>query len=135
MDRVFPEYQHIFSDMFGKTSTELLNKAVTPEELLTIDTNELCELLRKNSRGRFGEAKAEELRSAARRSFGITIGTAAFSMQLRQLLEMIALSTGLYMLVLYNMPTGVFILIYKSYRIIKNTTKTDVTNSHGKRST
>jgi transposase len=91
MDRVFPEYQHIFSDMFGKTSTELLNKAVTPEELLAIDTNELCELLRKNSRGRFGEAKAEELRSAAKQSFGITIGTSAFAMQLRQLLEMIAL--------------------------------------------
>jgi len=91
MDRVFPEYQHIFSDMFGKTSTELLNKAVTPEELLAIDTNELCGLLKKNSRGRFGEAKAEELRTAAKRSFGITIGTTAFSMQLRQLLEMIAL--------------------------------------------
>lgn len=91
MDRVFPEYQHIFSDMFGKTSTELLNKAVTPEELLAIDTGELCELLRKNSRGRFGEAKADELRSAAKRSFGITIGLSAFSMQLRQLLEMIKL--------------------------------------------
>lgn len=91
MDRVFPEYQHIFSDMFGKTSTELLHKAVTPEELLAINTSELCELLRKNSRGRFGEAKAEELRNAAKRSFGITMGTAAFSMQLRQLLEMIAL--------------------------------------------
>jgi len=91
MDRVFPEYQHIFSDMFGKTSTELLNKAVTPEELLAIDTNELCKLLKKNSRGRFGEAKVEELRNAAKRSFGITIGTTAFSMQLRQLLEMITL--------------------------------------------
>jgi transposase len=91
MDRVFPEYQHIFSDMFGKTSTELLNKAVTPEELLAIDTTELCELLRKNSKGRFGVVKAEELRSAAQNSFGITIGTTAFAMQLRQLLEMIAL--------------------------------------------
>jgi transposase len=91
MDRVFPEYQHIFSDMFGKTSTELLSKAVTPEELLAIDTKELCELLKKHSRGRFGQAKAEELRAAANRSFGITIGTAAFAMQLRQLLEMIAL--------------------------------------------
>jgi transposase len=91
MDRVFPEYQNLFSDMFGKTSTELLNKAITPEELLAIDTSELCELLKKNSRGRFGEAKAEELRSAAKRSFGITICTSAFSMQLRQLLEMIAL--------------------------------------------
>jgi transposase len=91
MDRVFPEYQRFFSDMFGKTSAELLAKAVTPEELLALPTEELCEILRKNSRGRFGEAKAEELRSAAKTSFGITIGTAAFTMQLRQLLEMIAL--------------------------------------------
>jgi transposase len=90
MDRVFPEYQRFFSDMFGKTSAELLAKAVTPEELLALPTEELCEILRKNSRGRFGEAKAEEIRSAAKTSFGITIGTAAFTMQ-RQLLEMIAL--------------------------------------------
>jgi len=68
-----------------------LHKAVTPEELLAIDTSELCELLKKHSRGRFGEAKAEELRSAAKRSFGITISLSAFSMQLRQLLEMISL--------------------------------------------
>lgn len=91
MDRVFPEYQKFFSDMFGKTSTELLSKAVTPEELLAIPTDELCKLLKSNSRGRFGEAKAEELREAAKTSFGITIGTAAFSLQLRQLLEMIEL--------------------------------------------
>ena len=91
MDRVFPEYQHIFSDMFGKTSTELLNKAVTPEELLTIATPDLIDILKKNSRGRFGEAKAEQLRNAAKNSFGITIATTAFSTQLRQLLEMITL--------------------------------------------
>ena len=91
MDRVFPEYQNFFSNMFGKTSTELLSKAVTPEELLAIPTEELCKLLRENSRGRFGEAKAEEMRNAAPTSFGITIGMIAFSMQLRQLLEMIEL--------------------------------------------
>ena len=91
LDRVFPEYQNFFSDTFGKTSTELLSKAATPEELLAIPTEELCKLLRENSRGRFGEAKAEELRNAAQNSFGITIGTAAFTMQLRQLLEMIEL--------------------------------------------
>ena len=91
MDRVFPEYQTFFTNMFGKTSTELLGKAVTPEELLSIPTDELCELLRTKSRGRFGETKAEELRQAAKISFGITIGTAAFTMQLRQLLEMIEL--------------------------------------------
>jgi len=91
MDRVFPEYQTFFSDMFGKTSTELLSKAVTPEELLAIPTEELCKLLKSNSRGRFGQAKAEELRQTAKTSFGITIGTTAFTMQLRQLLEMIQL--------------------------------------------
>jgi transposase len=91
MDRVFPEYQKCFSDMFGKTSTELLSKAVTPEELLALPTDELCQILRKNSRGRFGEVKAEQLRQAAKTSFGITIATAAFTMQLRQLLEMIEL--------------------------------------------
>lgn len=91
MDRVFPEYQHFFSDMFGKTSKELLDVAVTPEELLKIPTDELSAILRKASRGRFGDAKAEELRAAARNSFGITIATSAFTMQLRQLLEMIDL--------------------------------------------
>ena len=91
MDRIFPEYQTLFSDMFGKTSTELLSRAVTPEEVLALDTQELCDLLRTASRGRFGMIKAEEIQQAARRSFGITIGVSAFTLQLRQLLEMIAL--------------------------------------------
>lgn len=91
MDRVFPEYQHFFTDMFGKTSKELLDVAVTPEELLAVPTEELCAILKKASRGRFGEAKAEEIRAAAQNSFGITIATSAFALQLRQLLEMIDL--------------------------------------------
>lgn len=73
MDRVFPEYQHFFSDMFGKTSTELLSQAVTPEEILAIPTDELSAILKKASRGRFGDAKVEEIRAAAKSSFGITI--------------------------------------------------------------
>ena len=91
MDRVFPEYQHLFSDMFGKTSTELLSKAITPEEILAIGTEELCAILKAASKGRFGAAKAEEIRAAAKSSFGITLATTAFAMQLRQLLEMIEL--------------------------------------------
>jgi Transposase and inactivated derivatives len=91
MDRIFPEYQTLFSDMFGKTSTELLNTAVTPEEILKIQTDELVAILKKSSRGRFGLAKAKEIKELAKTSFGITIGTAALSLQLRQLLEMIEL--------------------------------------------
>jgi len=91
MDRVFPEYQTVFSDMFGKTSTELLNKAVTPEEILEIPTDELAALLKKSSRGRYGLEKAEQIKGLAKTSFGITISTSALTMQLRQLLEMIEL--------------------------------------------
>ncbi|BDQ44893.1 IS110 family transposase [Enterococcus faecalis] len=91
MDRVFPEYQHFFSDMFGKSSTELLSKAITPEEILAIPTEELCAILQKASRGKFGIDKVQQIRNAAQTSFGITIATSAFSMQLRQLLEMIEL--------------------------------------------
>lgn len=91
MNHVFPEYQHFFKNMFGKTSAELLSAAVNPEELLAIPTNELCVILKKASRGRFGEAKAEEIRAAAQSTFGITIATSPFAMQLRQLLEMIDL--------------------------------------------
>jgi len=91
MDRVFPEYQNLFSDMFGSASTELLSRAVTPEEILEIPTDELCMILKKASHGRFGSMKVEEIRNAAKSSFGITIGTTAFAMQLRQLLELIEL--------------------------------------------
>ena len=91
MDRVFPEYQTLFSNMFGSASTELLTRAVTPEEILEIPTDELCMILSKASHGRFGAIKAEEIRNAAKSSFGITIGTTAFAMQLRQLLELIGL--------------------------------------------
>jgi transposase len=92
LDRVFPEYQTLFSDMFGKTSIELLNKAVTPEEILEIQTDELVSILKSSSRGRFGLAKAQEIKQLAKTSFGITIGTTALCLQLRQLLEMIELS-------------------------------------------
>ena len=91
MDRVFPEYQNFFSDIFGKSSAELLAKAVTPEEILAIPTDELSTILKKASKGRFGDAKAEEIRAAAKSSFDITIATSIFTMQLRQLLEMIEL--------------------------------------------
>lgn len=48
-------------------------------------------ILSKASHGRFGAIKAEAIRNAAKSSFGITIGTTAFAMQLRQLLELIGL--------------------------------------------
>lgn len=89
LDRVFPEYESIFSDVFLKASRELLKNAVTPEEILEFDLSELAGLLNKNSRGRFGTVKARELQSKATNSFGITLGLDAFRLEIKLLLSQI----------------------------------------------
>ena len=89
LDQVFPEYDGLFSDMFGVTSKELLLKYPTPEDLLAVSTRKLTTLLNKASRGRFGEEKAEHLKSVAAGSFGISFAKDAFSFQIRQLMEQI----------------------------------------------
>lgn len=52
LDQTFPEYEKLFSDTFGKSSVELLANYSTPEEMLSVDTQTLADLLNKASRGR-----------------------------------------------------------------------------------
>ena len=87
LDQVFPEYEGLFSDTFGVASKELLLHCPTPDDLLAISTRKLTNLLNKASRGRFGEEKAKEIRSAASDSFGVGFAKNAFAFQIRQLVE------------------------------------------------
>ena len=87
LDQVFPEYDKFFSDTFGTTSKDVLLNYPTPEDMLTISTNELAELLNKSSRGRFKDNKAEELRSLAGNTFGVHFAKDAFAFQIRQLIQ------------------------------------------------
>lgn len=89
LDQVFPEYENLFSDLFGASSKEMLASLTTPEEFLAVDTNRLAEMLRQKSGGRFGTMKAEQIQDAARHSFGIKLGVDAFSFQMRQLVAQI----------------------------------------------
>ena len=89
LDQVFPEYETLFSDIFGQSSKGVLSELTTPEEILAIDTNKLATLLSKSSRGRFGRSKAEEIQNVARQSFGIKLGVDALSFQIRQLISQI----------------------------------------------
>ena len=89
LDQVFPEYDKFFTDIFGVTSKELLLQCQTPEDILNVSTRKLTNLLNKSSRGRFGKGKAEELKSVAKNSFGITFALEAFSFQIKQLIEQI----------------------------------------------
>src|SRR5699024_3808468 len=52
LDQVFPEYEKIFSDVFGMSSTEVLLHSPLPEDLLNIDTKKLADLLNQVSKGR-----------------------------------------------------------------------------------
>ena len=89
LDQVFPEYSKLFSDTFGITSKELLSKYPTPEDMLSVDTQTLTELLSKSSRGRFGALKAVEIKESAKNTFGISLARNAFAFQIKQIIAQI----------------------------------------------
>ena len=87
LDQTFPEYEKLFSDTFGKSSVELLANYTTPEEMLSVDSQTLADLLSKASRGRFELDKANQIQSFAKNSFGILLASSSFSLIIRQYLE------------------------------------------------
>ena len=89
LDQVFPEYDKLFSDTFGSSSTELLLKCPTPEDMLAISTRKLTNILNKASRGRLGKEKAEEIKAAAEGTFGVAFAKDAFAFQIKQLIQQI----------------------------------------------
>lgn len=72
LDRIFPEYETLFSDVFLTSSRELLKRAASADELATFDLHELSALLRTSSRGKFGVAKAQSVIEAAKNSVGVS---------------------------------------------------------------
>ena len=91
MDRIFPEYQDFFSNMFGKTSVQVMKECTSPEQILDISTEKLTQLLKKSSRGRFSENKAKELKELASNSFAAMLSSDMTSLLIRQMLEQIDL--------------------------------------------
>jgi len=87
LDQVFPEYEALFSDVFGVTSKELLIQYASPAELEFLSVEQLTEFLEAASRKKCGELKAEQILAAARSSFGLTHCRDTFSFQLRAMLE------------------------------------------------
>jgi transposase len=87
LDQVFPEYQSIFSDVFGATSKEILLQFGSPAELEAVSADTLAELLSKLSRKKLGGEKAVELSRAAASSFGVTFCRDSFTFQLKMLIE------------------------------------------------
>lgn len=89
LDRIFPEYPKCFSDVFIRTSKELLKKYTEPEEIAELDISELTDFLKEHSRGRLGEERAELIQSLAKGTFGINLALDAFTLELRLMVEQI----------------------------------------------
>ena len=89
LDQVFPEYNKLFSDMFGNTSLKLLKEASTPEEILNLDNNKLLKLLDKASRGRFNIKTVLKIKQMAKNSFGLKIASDAFGFQIKLIISQI----------------------------------------------
>lgn len=94
LDQVFPEYETIFTDIFGLTSCALLLCAPTPREILALEDQELSELLAVPSRKRFRLAKALEIKQIAASSFGMGISDTAISLLIKQHISHIQFMAG-----------------------------------------
>lgn len=89
LDKVFPEYESFFSNVFIATSRELLKRAATAEEFATLDLREITHVVIKASRGRLGVERVERIQQVARTSLGLPYLRDAATVELRCLLAQI----------------------------------------------
>lgn len=89
LDAYFPEYASLFSDMFGASSLKILAECPTPSEVSRKRASTIARLLAEGSRGRLGEAKAAQVKAAAKASVGIKLGEDAASFQIRTMVSQI----------------------------------------------
>lgn len=89
LDQVFPEYQSVFSDIFGETSKELLSNFQTADDFENITAKQLEEVLKNVSLKSFAKNKISRISELAANSFGLKFCKDSFSLQLKLLIEQI----------------------------------------------
>ena len=90
LDQIFPEYETVFSDIFGKTSKQILNIFTSPADFDNISTENLNLLLEKVTLKKFTKSKVNQLSNLAKKSFGITFGIESLKFQLQLLISQIS---------------------------------------------
>lgn len=89
LDQIFPEYHHAFSDIFGKTSKELLLQLNSPSDYEDVTSEQLEKLLSQVTLKGYASQKFKDVSALAKSSFGITFCVDSFSFQLKLLIEQI----------------------------------------------
>lgn len=83
---VWPEFETLFANPLCLTGRTLLAAAPTPADLPAINQEQLTELIRRTSRGKFGPVQAEKIRQAATNSVGMHRGLEGARVSIRTLL-------------------------------------------------
>jgi transposase len=89
LDQIFPEYHHAFSDIFGKTSKELLLQLNSPSDYEDVTSEQLESILSQVTLKGYATRKLKDVSALAKTSFGITFCVDSFSFQLKLLIEQI----------------------------------------------
>lgn len=90
LDQAFPEYEKCFSDVFGKTSKEILLSFTTPQEFENISSSKLTKALENITMKKFAKKKIEELSEKAKTTIGVKFCLDSFSLQIKMLIEQIS---------------------------------------------
>lgn len=90
LDQVFPEYASSFSNIFGKTSKEILSNFSSPSDFEAINSEDLQSFLNNVSKKKFAKRKLEELSRKASTSFGINFCMDSFALQIKMLIQQIS---------------------------------------------
>ena len=87
LEQIFPEYEKLFSTLWGTTSMGILETYVTPDNIANAPIDELFSLIKDKSHNKLTMNKALSIKKAAADTFGIKIAQNTFAFQLNQLFE------------------------------------------------
>lgn len=89
MDAYFPEYDGVFSNMFGKASLAVLAKCPLPQDVAHVREPTLEKAIAEASHGRSGAKQAAKIKARAKASIGFTLGSEAASFEVRSYVSQI----------------------------------------------
>lgn len=89
VDRVFPEFGSLFSDMYGGAACALLKAGATPDGIAATDIRTLTKIVKEGSGGRLGRARAEAVKAAARDSVGVRYASSALAFEIAHIVSLI----------------------------------------------
>lgn len=91
LDLVFPEFQRIFSNVFGVTARTFLEKYPTPDDLKKLSRKRMEAIITRCARGKLdSKTVADNLKNAVKNSVGICFAKDALTLHLQLLLGQIA---------------------------------------------